>query len=114
MAYQFPKEIQEKITNFEQIKMQLQGVMAQRGEIEARKKEIDSSVKALEERKDGDIYKRVGDLLIKVEDAGALLGELKEEAETMDVRLNSLQSQETNLKEMYEKLGKEINESLKG
>ncbi len=114
MAYQFPKELQEKISNFEQLKQQLQILLSQKGEMEARKKEMDSSIEALEKQKDGEIYRRIGDLLLKVSDKDSLLNELKEDSETLEVRLNSFSSQEKTLKEMYEKLGAEINESLKG
>ena len=114
MAFQVPKEIQDKLANFEQLKQQLQMIMAQRGELDARKKETDSSIEALENLEDGDVYRRVGDLLIKVNDRKDLLKELKEEAETLGVRVKSLETQEKTAKEMYESLGKEINEALKG
>ncbi len=114
MAYQFPKEIQEKLANFEQLKSQLQAIMSQKGEIEVRKKELDSSIDALKKRDDGDVFRRVGDILIKVKDTETLVKELEEESETLGVRIRSLSSQEKNAKEMYEKLANEINESIKG
>jgi prefoldin beta subunit len=114
MSFQIPKELQEKLTQFEQVKAQLQMVMTQRGEIEARSREIEEAVKALEKRKEGDVFRRVGDLLIKVEDTDSLLEELKEEKETLDVRVGSMENQEKGLKEMYEKMGSEINDALKG
>lgn len=114
MAFQIPQEIQEKLTNFEQLKSQLQMIMSQKGEMEARKKEIDSSVTALENSKEEEVYRKVGEILIKVSDKAALLDELKEESETLGIRVNSLGSQEKSAKELYEKLGKEINEALKG
>ncbi len=114
MSFQVPQEIQEKLTQFEQVKSQLQMVMTQKGEMDARKREIDEAVKALETRKEGDVFRRVGDLLIKVEDTDALLKELQEEAETLGVRVGSMENQEKSMKEMYEKMGTEINESLKG
>ncbi|HHD15153.1 MAG TPA: prefoldin subunit beta [Euryarchaeota archaeon] len=114
MAYQIPKELQEKIANFEQLKTQLQMIISQKGELDARKREIDASVEALAENKEGEVYRRIGDILIKVRDRDALTAELKEESETLGVRLKSLESQEKTAREMYENLGREINESLKG
>ena len=114
MAYQFPKEIQEKLANFEQLKSQLQAIMSQRGEIDVRKKEIDSSIEALKNSENGDVYRRVGDILIKVKDTPSLVKELEEESETLGIRIKSLTSQEKNAKELYEKLANEINESIKG
>jgi prefoldin beta subunit len=114
MSFQIPKELQEQLTQFEQVKSQLQIVLTQKSEMDARKREILEAVKALEARKEGDVYRRVGDLLIKVEDTDSLLKELKEEEETLGVRITSMENQEKSLKEMYEKMGNEINEALKG
>jgi prefoldin beta subunit len=61
-----------------------------------------------------EVYRRIGDILIKVDDNGTLLTELEEEAETLGVRIKSLESQERSAKELYEKLGNEINEAIKG
>ncbi|MFO8050279.1 MAG: prefoldin subunit beta [Thermoplasmatota archaeon] len=114
MSFQIPKEIQEKLGRFEQLKAQLQVVMGQRSEMEARVKELDDAVSALSEKGNGEIYRKVGDLMFKVEDKGSLEKEMVEEKETLSVRLSSLKKQEDNMKEMYEELGSEINESLKG
>ena len=114
MAFQVPPEIQEKLNNFEQLKSQLQMIMSQRGEMEARTKEMDASIDALEVSKDEDVFKKVGDILVKVSDKDKLVGELKEESETLGVRVNSLETQEKSAKELYEKLGQELNEALKG
>jgi prefoldin beta subunit len=114
MAFQVPKDIQEKLNNFEQLKSQLQMIMSQRGEMEARKKEIDASIEALENSKDSDVFRKVGEILIKVNDTKSLLDELKEDSETLGVRVSSMESQEKSVKELYETLGKELNEALKG
>ncbi len=114
MSFQIPQELQEKLTTFEQIKAQLQMVLSQKGEMDARKKEVEEAVKALESQKDREVYRRVGDLLFKVKDTETLQKELKEEDETIGVRIGSIEKQEKGLKEMYEKLGAEINEALKG
>ena len=114
MSFQIPKDLQEKLTKFEQIKSQLQIIMGQKAEMDARKREIEEAATALQKMKSGEVFKRVGDLLIKVEDTEALLLELKEEGETLGVRVSSMENQEKSIKEMYEKMGTEINEALKG
>jgi prefoldin beta subunit len=114
MSFQIPKDLQEKLGKFEQVKGQLQIIITQKGEMDARKREIGEALKALETRKEGDVYRRVGDLLIKVEDTDALLKELNEETETLEVRIGSMENQEKSLKEIYEKMANEINEALKG
>jgi prefoldin beta subunit len=113
MAAQIPRKIQDQLGRFEQIKSQLQMTIAQRNEIDARKRDLESAISALEGRKDGDVYRRAGDLLIKVNDVPALMSTLKDDLETASIRLNSVEKQEKALRDMYEGLGKELNEALK-
>lgn len=114
MAYQIPVEVQEKIARFEQLKAQLQMVVAQRAEMAARKRELESALSALKEVKKEDVYRRVGELMIKVKDTKGLVTEMTEELDTLNVRTTSIEGQEKTLREMYERLGKELNEALKG
>jgi prefoldin beta subunit len=114
MAAQIPKKVQDQINRFDQIRSQLQMIMAQRSETEAHKKEMETAIEALKDHKEGDVYKRVGELLMKVDDVKSLRKELEEDLETITVRLNSMIKQENSLKDMYESLGKELNEALKG
>jgi prefoldin beta subunit len=113
MAAQIPRKIQDQLGRFEQIKSQLQMTIAQRNEIDARKRDLESAISALEGRKDGDVYKRAGDLLMKVNDVPTLMSTLKDDLETTSIRLNSVEKQEKALRDMYEGLGKELNEALK-
>jgi prefoldin beta subunit len=112
-AAQIPRKIQDQLGRFEQIKSQLQLTIAQRNEIDARKRDLESAIAALEARKEGDVYRRAGELLLKVEEVGKLLSDLKDDLETTSIRLNSVDKQEKALRDMYEGLGKELNEALK-
>lgn len=114
MSAQIPKKIQDQLGRFEQIKTQLQMIMTQKSEADASKREMEMAIEALKERKDGDVYRRVGELLIKVDDIEVLKKKLEDDLETMTVRLGSMEKQEEGLKKMYESLGNEINEALKG
>jgi len=109
-----PQKLQDQLTRFEQLKGQLQVVISQRGEIETRKKESETALKALEEHGSGEIYRQIGGIMLGVEDKDGLMEELKEDVETLNVRFSSLQKQENQLREMYEKLGEELNEALRG
>jgi prefoldin beta subunit len=112
-AAQIPRKLQDQLGRFEQIKTQLQMTIAQRNEMDARKRDLESAISALESRKDGDVYRRAGELLLKVEDVPNLLSSLKDDLETATIRLNSVEKQEKSLREMYDGLGKELNEALK-
>ena len=109
-----PQDLQEKLAQFEQLKQQLQMVISQRGEMEARKREVAMSIEALKGHKGGDVFRQVGGLLLKVDDIEALRKDLEEEAETMEVRVSSMEKQEAQIKQMYESLGSELNEALRG
>ena len=109
-----PQKIQDQLARFEQLKGQLQVIISQRTEMEARKKDLDSAINALSERKEGEVYRRIGELLVKVDDIEALGKEMGDELETLDVRLSSVSKQEEQLKKMYENLGNELNDALKG
>ncbi|MEA3558538.1 MAG: prefoldin subunit beta [Candidatus Thermoplasmatota archaeon] len=114
MSFQVPKDIQEKLGRFEQLKAQLQAIMGQRSEMEAKVRELEEAASALAGDGKEAVYRRIGDLMFKVDNRDALRKELEESRETLSVRLSSMLKQETNLKEMYEKLGTEINEAIKG
>ena len=109
-----PQDLQEKLAQFEQLKQQLQMVISQRGEMEARKREVAMSIEALKGHKGGDVFRQVGGLLLKVDDIEALRKDLEEEAETIGVRVSSMEKQESQIKKMYESLGSELNEALRG
>ena len=106
-----PQDLQEKLAQFEQLKQQLQMFISQRGEMEARKREVAMSIEALKGHKGGDVFRQVGGLLLKVDDIEALRKNLEEEAETMEVRVSSMEKQEAQIKQMYESLGSELNET---
>ena len=49
---------------------------------------------------------------MKVEDKAALVADLEESVETMEVRVNSLGRQETSLQEKYKTLSESINAAM--
>ena len=113
MAAQIPRKIQDQLGRFEQIKAQLQIVISQKSEFDARVRDLESAIQALEAGSDGEVYRRAGDLFLKVADVDKLKASLAEELETATVRYTSMEKQEKSLREMYESLGKELNEALK-
>ncbi len=109
-----PQDLQEKLAQFEQLKQQLQVVISQKAEMEARKREVGLSIEALKDHKGSDVFRQVGGLLLKVDDIGALSKNLEEEEEMLGVRASSMEKQEAQIKQMYESLGSELNEALRG
>ncbi len=104
-------QLQNQIAQFQQVQQQLQAVSSQKMQYDAQKREL---VRTLEELKasTGAVYKNSGSLLIKVEDKDALVGEMEESLEMMDVRIGSLERQENSLKEKYTVLQQAINTAM--
>lgn len=104
-------QLQNQITQFQQVQQQLQAVSSQKMQYDAQKRE---ATRTLEELKacTGAVYKNSGSLLIKVEDKDALVAEMEESLEMMDVRIGSLERQENSLKEKYTVLQQAINTAM--
>lgn len=104
-------QLQNQITQFQQIQQQLQAVSSQRIQMDAQKREF---VRTLDElaKSSGSVYKNVGSILIKVDDKDALKKEIKESIEMVDVRISSFERQESSLKEKYQALQETINTAM--
>ena len=77
-------------------------------------RETERAIEEMETLKsDAKVFKEVGSLLIEVDDRSKLKEELNEKKETMEIRLKSLQSQETELKEHLTKMQADLESALK-
>ena len=104
-------QLQNQITQFQQVQQQLQTVSTQKLQMEAQIKEFDRTIEELE-KSTGDVYKNVGSLMIKVSDKDAVKAELEEGKETYEVRVKSLDRQEKALREKYETMQDTINKAM--
>ena len=106
-------QLQNQILQFQQIQQQLQAVTAQKMQIEAQVKEMDLGIEAIRGTdKDTPIYRMVGGLLIQTKDHEALLKEIEEKKETMEIRLRALEKQEKHLRDRYSELHEQISKIL--
>jgi len=106
-------QLQNQILQFQQIQQQLQAVTAQKMQIEAQVKEMDLGIEAIRGTdKDTPIYRMVGGLLIQTKDHEALLKEIEEKKETMEIRLRALEKQEKHLRDRYSELHEQISKVL--
>ena len=109
-----PKE-QNQLTQFEQVRQQLQMLTTQRIQIESQLRELEGSLEELGKApKNKTVYKRVGSLFIKIDDNKKLTKDLTEQKETIDVRLNTLERQEKQLRERFIELQQEISKAIQG
>ena len=108
-------KIQNQISQFEQIRQQLQLLSTQRIQVDYQVREIDSALEELKKTtKNTTIYKRVGSLFVKVENKKELKDNLAEQKESFDVRLKTLERQEAHLKERYSELQNAISSAVQG
>ena len=90
-------------------------VATQKIQLEAQVKELERTVQELEKTTDDSaVYKNVGSLLIQVKDRAGLVSELKEQKETAEVRVKTLDRQDKHLRERHQSLQQQITQALQG
>ena len=106
-------QMQQQLAQLQSLNGQLQQTMQQKAQYDAMKLESEQAFEALQALPDGAaVYRSVGALLLKDEKKAAL-DRLKEDAETMEVRVNRLNKQESALKESMASLQAKLQASLK-
>lgn len=108
-----PPKIQNQLTQFEQVRQQLQLLTSQRIQIESQIRELSNTLEELgNTKKNSVLYKKVGAIFVKVDDKKSLKSSLTEQKETYDVRMKTLERQEKQLKERYAELQKDISKAV--
>ena len=98
----------------QQLRSQLQMIVQQRQQVEARLKELEHAIEEVEKLEGkGEIYRSIGSLLIKVENKDKLLEELKEDKETYELRKSTLERQEERIKERLSELQSRLEDAIK-
>lgn len=110
---QLTPQMQQQLAQLQSLNGQLQATVQQKAQFEAMKAESEQALGALEALPDGAaVYRSVGALLLKDEKATAV-ARLKEDAETLEIRLARLGKQESSLKESMASLQAKLQASLK-
>ncbi|RLF41663.1 MAG: prefoldin subunit beta [Thermoplasmata archaeon] len=114
MPEEIPQQIQDQIARFQQLRSQLQMITQQRQQVEIRLRELEHAIEEVEKVKgNGEIYKSIGSLLVKVDDKNKLLNDLKEEKETYELRKTTLEKQEERTRERLTELQKKLENAIK-
>ena len=115
MMDNIPPKVQNQIAQFQQLTQQIQMVTTQKLQLDAQVKELERTVQELEKiTDDSAVFKNVGSLLIQVKDKPALISELKEQKETAEVRVKTLERQDKHLRERHQSLQQQITQALQG
>ena len=108
-----PPKIQNQLTQFEQVRQQLQMLTTQRIQVESHLRELENALEELDKSAKGAVvYKKVGAIFVKIDNKKDLEGNLTEQKETIDVRIKTLERQEKQLKERYTELQKDISKAV--
>ncbi|MDH4123644.1 MAG: prefoldin subunit beta [Thermoplasmata archaeon] len=108
-------KVQNMIAQYQELTQRIQTFATQRYALEVQSKELERAIQELEKSKDDAvIYRSAGNLLIQNKDKAALVTELKEQKETIDVRSTSFERQEKQLRERHTSLQQQISQELGG
>ncbi len=108
-------QLQNQIAQYQNLQQQLQVLGSQRVQLEAKLREIESTLEELGKvSAETPVYKSIGMLLVRQDDRDALKKELEEHKETLTIRVKSLQKQEKSLSERYNDLAGKIQTALGG
>jgi prefoldin beta subunit len=101
----------QKIQQMQFLEQNLQAILMQKQAFQMELSETISALKEIEKSKD-DVYKVIGQLMIKVS-KDKIKEELKNKEKLLEARLNSLTKQEESLTEQSNSLREEIMSSIK-
>lgn len=115
MAGQLPPQIQNQLAQLQELQQQASVVVQQRQQLELQVREIERTLEELAKVPAGaPLFRSVGSLLVSVTDRPKLEADLKDQQETMTVRLESAKRQETRLRERVTSLQTELQAALGG
>ena len=109
---QLPPNVQERIARLQQLQNTMQQLLAQKQRLDAEKAETERAITALGETPDSaKVYKSVGAVLVE-KDKAAVVKELTERKDFLEMRAKVLEKQEEKTKEkltgLQETLQKEL------
>jgi len=111
---EIPPQLQDQLIRLQQMKSQLQMVTQQRQQVEIRLREVEQALEEVEKLKDNTpLYKSIGSLLIKAESKESVIKGLKEDKETLELRKNTLEKQESRLNEKLADMQSKVENALK-
>lgn len=106
-------EVQQQLVQLQTMSQQLQQVQQQRLQFEAMKREADAAIEALDALPDdAPVYRSLGALLVKDTGKADALTRLKDEQETLEIRIKRAGSQEQQLRESATELQQRLQKIL--
>lgn len=107
-----PPNVQQQIQQFQQIQQRYEVLIQQRQQLELSLRDIDRALDDLEKAADDvAVYKQVGAIMIRAKKE-TLLSELKDNKETYEMRLKTLQRQEERVRSQLDEMRTKIQSIL--
>ena len=108
-----PPEIQQRLLRLQQLQQTLQGIMAQKQQLEMQLTEVEQALSELEKMDEtAVIYKSIGALLVKSQKT-PVTEELKERKELLTMRVDVLAKQDDRLKTQVKDLQERLQQDLR-
>ncbi len=108
-----PAKLQNEIRQYQRLQQDLAQVSQQRLQLDLKLREV---VHTLEEfntiAEDTTVYRPIGGLLVRAQSKKEVVDLLTDERETLEVRVKAIERNETQLKERYTTMSKELSEAL--
>ncbi len=104
---------QNKIRQFQELQQTARIFASQKFQFDAQIKEVKNALAELEKADSPEVYKAVGQIIIKAEKS-KLISELKEKIETLDLRLKALEKQEKKSVEKLQGIQAELEKEFSG
>jgi prefoldin beta subunit len=103
-------EQKNDVIELQNLQQQLQMIMAQKQQLLLQQNEVEKASEEVEKTA-GPFYRFAGSILVP-KDKTSLQTELKEEKESVEVRLNAFSKQEKKIKDRFEELRKKLEKSF--
>ena len=105
------KETQEKIQELQLLEQNLQNLILQKQAFQMELNEVENALTEVEKTKD-EIYKIVGQVMLKA-DKQETEKELKEKKDILNLRIKSIEKQESLFKDKTEKIREQVTKEIK-
>ncbi len=108
---EIPKEVEQEIIQYQALQNQLAALSTQKSRIEAEIRTVDEALRLLEDAPEDGVYRIAGTIMVKANKT-ALMKELQERKEALDVKRKSIAKREEQLRVRLLELKKKIEKAL--
>ncbi len=108
---EIPKEVEQEIIQYQALQNQLAALSTQKSRIEAEIRAVDEALRLLEDAPEDGVYRIAGTIMVKANKT-ALMKELQERKEALDVKRKSIAKREEQLRARLLELKKKIEKAL--